>query len=233
MKKTIFKITLLNVLLLAGVAVVFLVPAFAAQKGIKVIKVDEVVNWTNIDEPVWANAPVYEASLNTAPPFHPDTTSAAAVVALKVQAVQDKKNIYIKLNWQDRSNNTQIKGLNDFKDAVAVQFPISRSKTTNPFMGEKGKRVNIWRWAAGNVVENLFAEGFGTLTPSDTQYLKGSGVYHDGSWTVILSRSLSAPTAKDISVGKTMPVSFAVWEGGNGERDGFKAASIVWIDMMF
>lgn len=235
MKKTVFKITLF-VFLLAGMSLVLSAPAFAetkAIKAIKVMKVDEVVDRTNIDDPVWAKTPVQEVSLATPPPLHPDTTLTPAVVVLKVQAVQNKENVYLRLSWQDRSNNTKIKGLNDFRDAVAVQFPISRSKTTNPFMGEKGKGVNIWRWAAGDVVENLLAEGFGTLTLSDTQYLKGAGVYRDGGWTVVLSRSMSAPTAKEISLGKTIPVSFAVWEGGNGERDGFKAATIQWIDMMF
>lgn len=235
MKRTVFKI-ILNVFLLAGMAVVLLSPAFAETKTIKtikVMKVDEVVNRTNVDDPVWAKTQVQEIALATPPPLHPDTTLTPAVVVLKVQAVQNKENVYLRLSWQDSSNNTQIKGLNDFKDAVAVQFPINRSKATNPFMGEKGKGVNIWRWAAGDVVENLFAEGFGTLTPSDTQYLKGVGVYRDGGWTVVLSRSLSAPTAKEISLGKNLPVSFAVWEGGNGERDGFKAATIQWIDMLF
>lgn len=229
MNKTVFKIVLW-----AGMTVALLAPAFAGQKAIKVLKVEEAVNWTNVNDAVWAKTPAQEVSLATAPAFHPDAAAIAAGVALKVQAVQDKKNIYLRLSWQDGSANAQIRGLNDFKDAVAVQFPTNKNKATSPFMGEKGKRVNIWRWAAGDTVENLFAEGFGTLTPSETQYLKGIGVYKDGGWSVILSRSLSAPTAGDITFEKkSIPVAFSAWDGGNGERDGFKAVTLEWLDLQF
>lgn len=233
MKKTSFKISL-GVLLWIGMTVALMAPAFAVQKAIKVLKVDEAISLTNVDDPVWARTPAQEVSLATAPAFHPDAAATASGVSLKVQAVQDKKNIYIRLSWRDGSADTPTKGLNDFKDAVAVQFPTNRSKATSPFMGEKGKRVNIWRWAAGNTVENLFAEGFGTLTPSETQYLKGIGVYKDGGWSVILSRSLSARAAEEIAFGqKSIPVAFSAWDGGNGEKDGFKAVTLEWLDLQF
>lgn len=233
MKERIFK-TILGVLLGIGIALLLSTPLLAAQqKVIKVLKTDKVVNVADLDDPVWMEAQAQEVPLTTSPPVHISVSGTAAVPKLMVQSVQDKENLYIRLKWQDGSNNAQIKGLKDFRDAVAVQFPINMSKATNPIMGEKGKRVNIWRWAADNIVENLSAEGFGTLSPSDSQYLKGIGRYRDGGWTVILYRSLTAPTAEEITFGKTIPVSFAVWDGGNGERDGLKAVTLEWVEMKF
>lgn len=240
MKKRIFK-TILSVLLGLGIALLLSTPILAAQqKVIKVLKTDKVVSGADVDAPVWMEATVQEVSLTTAPPVHPAVSGTPAIPKLMVQAVQDKENLYIRLKWQDGSNNAQIKGLKDFRDAVAVQFPINMSKgkgkAANPvniMMGEKGKGVRIWRWAADNIVENLSAEGFGTLSPSDSQYLKGVGRYKDGGWTVVLYRSLTAPTADEITFGRTFPVAFAVWDGGNGERDGFKAVTLEWIKMQF
>lgn len=232
MKERIFK-TILGVLLGVGITLVISTPLLAQQKAIKVLKTDKVVNAANVDDPVWMEAQVQEVSLTTAPPVHISVSGTTAILNLSVQVVQDKENLYIRLKWQDGSNNSQIKGTKDFRDAVAVQFPIKRTKATSIIMGEKGKGVNIWRWAADNIVENLSAEGFGTLSPSDSRYLKGIGRYKDGSWTVVLSRSLTPPAPKGITFGKTMPVAFAVWDGGNGERDGFKAVTVEWVEIKF
>ncbi|HLB05567.1 MAG TPA: ethylbenzene dehydrogenase-related protein [Thermodesulfobacteriota bacterium] len=211
----------------------FSADVFAQQETIKVTKTDRMVDGTNVDDPVWTEASVKDMSLATAPPVHEAISGTAAVLKLKVQAVTDKKNLYVRLKWQDGSQNARIKGLNDFRDAVAIQFPMDRKVTTSLFMGEKGKKVRIWRWAADNVVENLSAEGFGTLTKSETQYLKGAGKYRDGEWVVVISRSLTASVADEIALGQTLPVAFAVWDGGNEERDGFKAVTLEWAKMQF
>ena len=97
----------------------------------------------------------------------------------------------------------------------------------------------ITAWGAGNIVadptrksavENLTAKGFGTLRarPRIDQTVRAVGSYGFASYQVVFIRSLD-PGGGDPSVlrpGKTVPVSFAVWDGSAGDRDGKKSVTI-------
>jgi mono/diheme cytochrome c family protein len=78
--------------------------------------------------------------------------------------------------------------------------------------------------------ERLIAQGYGTLDRVETGEVRAKGAYARGSWTVVLSapkRSFlpAAATAARSSSGP-VPVAFAVWDGGKGERDGMKSVSV-------
>jgi hypothetical protein len=88
--------------------------------------------------------------------------------------------------------------------------------------------------AAGNIVaqrdrstpvENLVAEGFGTLTTADVQDVDGSGVWDDGRWRVLFIREFEPanPELTSFEVGEATPVAFAVWNGETGDRNGQKS----------
>ncbi len=81
-----------------------------------------------------------------------------------------------------------------------------------------------------NPVEELNAEGFGTLTPQPLtkQNVQGNGVWKDGKWTVVLSRSIRSLNKWDILLKKKEPilVAFAVWDGSNSDRNGRKVVSM-------
>lgn len=73
-------------------------------------------------------------------------------------------------------------------------------------------------------VEQLIAEGFGTLTTQKQQDALGAGVYRDGKWSVMFSRPLHTGDAADVGLqpGATSAINFAVWDGGSGDRSGQK-----------
>jgi mono/diheme cytochrome c family protein len=92
--------------------------------------------------------------------------------------------------------------------------------------------------AAGNLIaadkhaspiEDLNATGFGSLTaqPAAQQNVTGNGTWKDGKWRVLFVRDLTTQEAGDqqFKVGATIPVSFAVWAGEHGDRNGQKAVS--------
>lgn len=100
-------------------------------------------------------------------------------------------------------------------------------------------------WGAGNLVadpnlttpvECLVARGPGTLSgkPPVVQLVKGSASYQRGVWYVQMQRTLSLPECQEHGMGDErafrpgdyLPVSFAIWEGGAGDRDGKKNISI-------
>jgi len=62
-----------------------------------------------------------------------------------VRAVHDGKEIAFLLMWTDETHDHTAMRPQDFRDAVAVEFSLTRNP---PFfaMGEKGKNVNIWMW---------------------------------------------------------------------------------------
>ena len=64
---------------------------------------------------------------------------------LTVRAVHDGKEIAILLMWTDETHDHTAMRPQDFRDAVAVEYSLTRNP---PFfaMGEKGKHVNIWMW---------------------------------------------------------------------------------------
>lgn len=100
-------------------------------------------------------------------------------------------------------------------------------------------------WASGNLVatptlktavECLVARGPGTLSgkPPNMQLIDGKAVFERGVWYVQMQRSLELPDEHKNSEaderifkpGDYLPVSFAVWNGSAGDRDGKKNISI-------
>lgn len=97
-------------------------------------------------------------------------------------------------------------------------------------------------WGAGNLVakpdlntsvETLVAHGPGTLAgrPANMHFVKGQAVYERGVWYVQLQRSMTTFWAEDgaervFRSGDYLPLSFAVWNGSAGDRDGKKNISI-------
>lgn len=80
-----------------------------------------------------------------------------------------------------------------------------------------------------SAVEDLNAEGFGTLTPQahEGQNVQGQGVWSQGWWKVAFVRTLAGNAEGDAALapGKSRPVAFAVWDGGAGDRNGKKSVT--------
>ncbi len=79
-------------------------------------------------------------------------------------------------------------------------------------------------------ITELNAEGFGTLTPQplDDQQIRGSAVWREGQWRVVMIRPLRTESSRDrqLTPGETVPVAFAVWDGSQSDRNGQKAVSV-------
>ena len=79
-------------------------------------------------------------------------------------------------------------------------------------------------------VEELNAEGFGTITPQpeEKQNVIGHGEWKDGFWTVILIRDMEKTSEWDVNLIRKDPVltAFAVWDGEKEDRSGRKVISV-------
>ena len=184
------------------------------------------------DHPAWNAAPASVVKLETAFPGHPSIVGTAVAQRVVVKALRSAAGLAIRLEWSDPAADSQ-KTQHRFADGAAIQFPRDGKSDTTPYMGGGGRHVNIWYWnAARNSAENLWADGFGTLTRMPTQDVKASGRHADGKWRVAFFRAFrsSEPRAAKLPAtpaGK-QPLAFAVWDGANDERDGFKAVTMNW-----
>lgn len=75
-------------------------------------------------------------------------------------------------------------------------------------------------------VQDLIAEGPGTLTPAPVTRSRGTAQWTAGEWRVVLTRALPAA----ISPGERSQVAFAVWDGAHQEAGARKMRS-VWIPL--
>ena len=80
-------------------------------------------------------------------------------------------------------------------------------------------------------VEEVMAEGFGTLTTQPRQNASGWGVWENGKWRVIIARPLVSDDPLDAPITKKTYVAFAVWDGSKGNVGARKNYS-PWIELI-
>jgi DMSO reductase family type II enzyme heme b subunit len=147
---------------------------------------------------------------------------------LSVTAVHSGDDIYVRLSWEDETNDTAISDTNKFPDAAAVLFPVFADAPLTS-MGSPDQPVQAWLWRADAesplVVD---ATGFGLTQRATDSVLRASALYERNRWSVVISRPLAGATVRGLRLGHTGKVAFAVWQGSNQERAGIKAATLEW-----
>lgn len=180
---------------------------------------------------------------------HPDRFRDAAAIMMPVSDVvpnicmgaagQTANLWHWKADWQEDID----KGFQDVVDAYPNFY-----KDTYPFVtgqppfrmpqdfASPEARAYLVGLAAGNPlsqptkqspVEELVSTGFGTATHKSLQNVWGRGIWNDGVWRVVFSRSLKSddPEAANLAARKEVPLAFAVWNGANQEVGGRKQLS--------
>jgi hypothetical protein len=125
-----------------------------------------------------------------------------------------------KAAWQNDIDNG-YKGVNE-------SYP-NREPRVGPVNNITGEAAGspMSQTSRASPVENLVAEGFGTLTSTPTTRLKGKGTYKNGTWHVVMRRPLR-PRSAGVRIRaneELLPITFAVWDGAVGERNGMKGVT--------
>lgn len=76
-------------------------------------------------------------------------------------------------------------------------------------------------------VEDLIAEGPGTLSPNPQAFSNGKGVRTNSGWAVVLTR----PVPDGLSALQPTQVAFAIWEGAHGET-GARKMRTGWVQLL-
>lgn len=219
----------------------------AADPSIRVAVVPADGSFRVTDDPtaaIWARVPEESVELRLAPPVHQSISllhetarDRDTPVLLRIGAVSDRRKIYFRLRWKDATRD-DARGIDSYPDGVAIQLP-STEQPTSPMMGLPEAPVEIWRWSAStDSVEALTAGGPGTVTGPQDVVLGGRGVYRGDfdatqrEWVVVISRDLQAADGASSPFWKSSstPVAFAVWQGSDAQRGGYKRVS-GWVEM--
>jgi DMSO reductase family type II enzyme heme b subunit len=81
-------------------------------------------------------------------PLNPLWPEVNPLPAATVRALHDGRRLAILLQWRDGIANGAPVRVQDFQDAVAIQFPLN-GRTPFLGMGDADNPVNIWQWKAG------------------------------------------------------------------------------------
>lgn len=218
----------------------------APKKGVKII-----VQYLRQEIPLdpaaklWRKIPPVRIPLKAqdlSPPY-----GGGSIKAVAVRAVHNGRMLAFFLEWVDPTKDATMDGLDSFRDAAALMFPLDPQNPAEPlmghrYMGERSALVNIWQFKADwneegrdSSVEDLNAAGPGTLTTQDRQDVSGRGRYSNGRWKVIFLRSLKTDDEDDAQFwpGLKTWVNFAVWDGSHKDVDGKKSVSEIWHRLTF
>ena len=83
-----------------------------------------------------------------------------------------------------------------------------------------------------SAVNDLISIRVTTVTPKETQEVKGRGIWSEGAWQAVFKRSMNAtdPEVDALFEAGKMLCAFAVWNGEKGDRGGRKSISD-WVEL--
>lgn len=117
-------------------------------------------------------------------------------------------------------------GFETIQDRLSDTYVDSYQQEGNPLYRTAEEAGNILAQRDRTTpVENLVAEGWGTLTTAEVQDVQGSGVWREGRWRVLFIRDFESvePGFASFASGGVTSVAFAVWDGHANDRDGQKS----------
>ena len=192
------------------------------------------------DDLIWARIPIYRTYLLPAPPVHQSVKlrfdeGASRGKHINFQVARTSERFYVRLHWKDQTEDRASR-VDEFRDGVAIQYALNGTDTSYMMGSGPQKPVNIWYWRADlKSVENLTASGFGSTKLLPEQSVSVASTYvaneipQDSEWQVVMSRPLQSASEGEVSFKGLVPVSFAVWQGNDNERDGNKRITHTWI----
>lgn len=185
------------IIILAAALTFFKIP-LASSQGVTLVaaQVAEELPTADLDSPLWQQATAIEVPLSAqvvARPMLPETK----VKVLAVRALHNDQQLALLVEWADETQNDSMVRVQDFRDTVAVQFPLAEGP---PFycMGQLGGDVNIWHWKADwqadldtrqdleTAYPNMYADYYAFAEP-DKGVAAGPGDYTDVNYVPALA----------------------------------------------
>ena len=199
---------------------------------------------SSVNDPMWTEAPP-ATTLMMLPNVSKGTRLIKPLNdSMTVRALFNGAELAFLLEMDDRTmsmpgdpdaETMQDPDLTLHSDAFAIQYPKKGAFTTEPTVekplfrhGDAEHPATIWYWNAGSVEPSVpqytrILDGAGVehklLARDDNSELKASGEWVNGRWRVMITRSRNGSNPDDVAFEESrfVPVSFANWDGSNGE----------------
>ncbi|MFK5986306.1 MAG: c-type cytochrome [Pseudomonadota bacterium] len=206
----------------------------------------------SIEDESWNNAPI--TSMRLVPNIIKEPRLFKPLndlVSVRVLYNADEIAFLIQLNDRTYSlpgdeymTSIQDEELTMYSDALAMQFPREGAYTSAPMVekplyrhGDASHNTSMWYWNAGSIepkqsASTMVLKGSGPNNKPepmiDYKEVTAQGKWHEGRWQIIMKRKRQG-TEGEISFneGEFIPVSFANWDGSNGEK-GAKHTLSTW-----
>ncbi len=207
--------------------------------ALQLIWSDSTHDHTAIRPQDFRDAAAIEFSLTPDPPFFGMGGESAHAQSVNIWMWKSERQADLEPAFQELDKVYPNIGIDSYPNLLRspLEQPTRRALTL------ESDPTFVTGWGAKNIVsdptrkssaEDLAAKGFGTLKarPIVDQQVSALGVYSTGSYRVVLRRALKGRGENSASFqpGTTVPVSFAVWDGSAGDRDGKKSITI-WQDL--
>ncbi|MCU7803813.1 MAG: c-type cytochrome [Candidatus Thiodiazotropha sp. (ex Lucinoma borealis)] len=173
--------------------------------------------------------------------------------AITVRTLYNQNEIAFLLEVNDRTESRpgidyftdlQDENLEMYPDAVAIQFPHQEDYMSAPMVekplyrhGDNKHNTTIWYWNAGGVdparePAGALLDGSGPdkklAMRMDDNSLTANGTWKEGQWRIMMKRPRDSGNGDLVfSEGTFIPISFANWDGSNGET-GSKHTLSTW-----
>jgi len=152
-------------LALAVLLTTFRVPLASSQAvTLQAVQVSGELPEDDPDSPLWQSAAAAAIPLSAQTVSRP-ILRQAQVKSVVARALHNGGRIAFLVEWEDETHNDQALRVQDFRDAVALQFPQAAGP---PFfcMGMQGGNVNIWHWKADWQAEMLAWQDMEAIYPN-------------------------------------------------------------------
>ncbi len=206
----------------------------------------------SIDDKLWNNAPV--TSMRLVPNIIKEPRLFRAMndlISVRVLYNQDEIAFLMQVNdrteslpGHEYSSSIQDDELTLYSDAVAMQFPVEGAYSSAPMVekplyrhGDSTHNTSMWYWNAGSIepkqpAQTMVLNGSGPdnkLQPMmDYNAVSAQGKWFEGRWQIIMKRKRDGTDSQiNFNEGIFIPVSFANWDGSNGEK-GAKHTLSTW-----
>ncbi|MBI1801877.1 MAG: hypothetical protein HYR71_09655, partial [Chloroflexi bacterium] len=166
-----WKVSLSNFALIAltlalAVALTFIRIPVASSQGLTVVaaNVRGELPVKDFDSSLWKKSTAVEVPLSAQAITAPSLTQTK-VKSVTARALHNGAQLAVLVAWADDTKNEQMVRIQDFRDAVALQFPLVEGL---PFicMGQPGTTVNIWHWKADWQADLTARQDMETLYPN-------------------------------------------------------------------
>lgn len=138
----------------------------------------------------------------------------------------------IMMGFLGRANIWHWKASQD-KEYWSKELPEDKVYTDFYYPFEDEEVLVVSKDLPESAVNDLIAEGIGRLSNKELQKVQGRGFWNDGTWRIVVKRSLKASDPEldaAFKPGEDKLLAFAIWNGAKGDRGGRKSIS-GWVEL--